>query len=83
MKLVALSLQCKPFSYFWEQVLLDPAIQGVCVLHTMTIISYIYTASALICDLTLGIVPIFLVKKLQMAMVTKVAVAAILSLGVL
>jgi hypothetical protein len=43
--------------------------------------SYVYSATAALCDFTLGILPVFLVWNLQMNVRTKAALAGILALG--
>ncbi|KAF4216374.1 hypothetical protein CNMCM8980_005283 [Aspergillus fumigatiaffinis] len=75
-----LTLQCKPVSYFWNR--LSPGTKGTC-LSTDTIINiaYLYSVTATLCDFVLGLLPISLVWKLQMTRKTKIALAAILSLG--
>ncbi|KAL4864046.1 hypothetical protein BDV12DRAFT_176751 [Aspergillus spectabilis] len=72
---------CTPASYFWTQTMLDPAIQGVCHLDRLAAWWYLYSASVAVCDLTLAILPILIVRNLQMPEVTKIAVVAIVSLG--
>ena len=44
-------------------------------------VAYVYSCLTIICDLTLGILPIFLIWKLQMSYRTKIAVGGILSMG--
>ncbi|KAE8356925.1 hypothetical protein BDV28DRAFT_154241 [Aspergillus coremiiformis] len=80
--MLLLLLQCKPMSYAWTQAALDPTIRGHC-LNTKIIISmtYVYSTFAAMCDFTVGILPIFLVKNLHMKRQTKIAVAAILSMA--
>lgn len=77
---LVLLLDCRPISYFWNRV--DPEYSGTCLsVQTLLDIAYLYSALTIICDLTLGILPIFLVWTLQMNRRTKIAVAGILSLG--
>ncbi|KAJ5654740.1 hypothetical protein N7490_001743 [Penicillium lividum] len=77
---LVLLLDCQPISYFWNQV--DGEHTGKCLSVDILIdISYFYSAVTIICDFTLGILPIFLVWDLQMNRRTKMAVGGILSLG--
>lgn len=43
--------------------------------------TYVYSAFAALCDFTVGILPIFLVRKLSMQRQTKMAVVGILSMA--
>ncbi|KAJ5280160.1 hypothetical protein N7478_005532 [Penicillium angulare] len=75
-------LQCKPLSYFWNRTREDPSIEGHCIsIDIIIIMTYIYSVFAALCDFTVGILPIFLVHKLQMKRKTKVAVVGILSMA--
>jgi hypothetical protein len=75
-----LLLDCHPVSYFWNRV--DPRYSGTCLsVDTLLDIAYLYSALTIICDMTLGILPVFLVWTLQMNHRTKIAVGGILSLG--
>lgn len=81
-----LTLQCSPVSYFWQRIrlLVDPSsnIHGSCIsLDSLIAMGYVYSATASICDFTLGLLPIWLVWRLQMNKRTKIALAAILGLG--
>ncbi|KAL5046597.1 hypothetical protein BDW71DRAFT_214616 [Aspergillus fruticulosus] len=75
-------LQCKPLEYFWTRTALDPAIEGHCIdIQIVIAMTYVYSAFAALCDFTVGILPIFLVSKLQMRRKTKLAVVGILSMA--
>lgn len=81
-----LTLQCQPVSFFWQRVRLelDPkaGISGTCMnLDSIIAIAYVYSVTATCCDLTLGLLPVFLVWNLQMNTRTKAALAAILGMG--
>lgn len=77
---LVLLLDCHPISHFWNRV--DPRNSGTCLsVQTLLDIAYLYSTLTIICDLTLGILPIFLVWTLQMNRMTKIAVGGILSLG--
>jgi hypothetical protein len=69
--------QCSPVSYFWDR---DQT--GKCIdIEVIVIIVYIYSAISAICDFTFGILPGFIVWKLNMSLRLKIAVIPILSLG--
>ncbi|EEA28437.1 hypothetical protein TMatcc_003233 [Talaromyces marneffei ATCC 18224] len=75
-------LQCKPISYFWTRTTLDPAYQGDCISIDIIInMTYVYSALAAVCDFTVGIIPVFLVKNLNMRKETRLAVMGILSMA--
>lgn len=77
---LVLLFDCKPVSYFWNQV--DMEHSGTCTsINTLLAIAYFYSSLTIVCDLTLGILPVFLVWDLQMNHRTKIAVGGILSLG--
>lgn len=81
-----LTLQCTPVSFFWQRVrlLTDPTsgIHGHCLsLDSVITMAYVYSVTATLCDLTLGLLPIALVWNLQMNMRTKSALAGILGMG--
>ncbi|KAL7653351.1 hypothetical protein ACMYSQ_012663 [Aspergillus niger] len=72
-----LTFECKPVAHFWQRT--KP---GHCMsIDKLLDIAYVYSVTAMICDFTLGLLPIFLVWKLQMSRQTKAALAGILSLG--
>ncbi|XRM37376.1 putative cation-transporting ATPase 1 [Aspergillus tubingensis] len=72
-----LTFECKPVSHFWQRT--KP---GHCMsIDKLLDIAYVYSVTAMLCDFTLGLLPIFLVWKLQMSRQTKAALAGILSLG--
>ncbi|KAJ5182824.1 hypothetical protein N7492_000440 [Penicillium capsulatum] len=80
--LFVMLLQCKPVSYFWTRTALDPAIEGRCINTDIVVtMTYVYSAFAGLCDFTVGTLPIFLVRKLQMKRETKLAVIGILSMA--
>ncbi|KAJ5388227.1 hypothetical protein N7509_010768 [Penicillium cosmopolitanum] len=77
---LVLLFDCKPVSYFWNQV--DLTHSGTCTsINTLLAIAYFYSSVTIVCDLALGILPVFLVWNLQMNHRTKIAVGGILSLG--
>ncbi|KAJ5948936.1 P-type ATPase [Penicillium verhagenii] len=75
-----LVLDCHPISYFWRQA--DPTAKGSCVSSAILLnIAYLYSAFTILCDFTLGILPIVLVWNLQMSGRTKFAVGGNSELG--
>ncbi|KAK9850559.1 hypothetical protein MYU51_012077 [Penicillium brevicompactum] len=75
-----LLFDCRPISYFWRQV--DHTSTGKCLSKAVLLnAAYVYSSLTIVCDLTLGILPAFLVWKLQMNRRTKFAVGGIFSLG--
>ncbi|KAJ5730507.1 uncharacterized protein N7483_005015, partial [Penicillium malachiteum] len=81
-----LTLQCHPVTYFWERARLytdaEADVHGHCMnLDALVDIAYVYSVTATCCDLTLGLLPVFLVWNLQMSTRTKAALAGILSMG--
>lgn len=72
-----LTLQCIPVSYFWTRT-----GHGKCLkINQLIIIAYVYSVVAMLCDFTLGLLPIVLVWNLQMNRQTKFALAGILSMA--
>lgn len=81
-----LTLQCQPVEFFWQQVRLlsnpHANISGTCMdLDHIIAMAYVYSITATLCDLTLGLLPIALVWNLQMNLRTKCALAGILGMG--
>lgn len=75
-------LQCKPLSYFWTHAAMDPSVKGHCMdINIIIIMTYIYSAFAALCDFTVGILPIFIVRKLHMKREAKMAVLGILGMA--
>ncbi|OQE46764.1 hypothetical protein PENCOP_c001G00809 [Penicillium coprophilum] len=77
---LVLLLACNPIYYFWERV--DETSTGTCIpMSTILDIAYFYSCVTICCDVALGLLPAFLVWKLQMNSRTKLAVGGILGLG--
>lgn len=81
-----LTLQCQPVEFFWQRVRLysnpHANVHGTCMeLDHIIAMAYVYSITATICDLTLGLLPIALVWNLQMNIRTKSALAGILGMG--
>lgn len=76
-------LQCRPLDYFWTRVnLVDPNIHGECMnIHIIIAMTYVYSTFAALCDFTVGIMPIFLVRKMNMNRQAKLALAGILGMA--
>ncbi|KAH8704795.1 hypothetical protein BGW36DRAFT_331747 [Talaromyces proteolyticus] len=72
-----MTLQCQPVQEFW---LRDG--KGSCIpVDPVIVMFYVYGSIGAACDLCLGILPIFLVWKLQMKRLVKIGLCVILSLG--
>jgi hypothetical protein len=71
--------QCKPISYWWD---LDPTHSGTC-LSASLVMNFTYVVSALnsFADWTFGLLPILIVKDLQMKRRVKVIVSTIIGLA--
>ncbi|KAJ5288950.1 hypothetical protein N7478_001980 [Penicillium angulare] len=76
-----LTLQCHPVSYFWQRARTTPPAGDCMSLDSIINVAYVYSVTATCCDLTLGLLPIFLVWNLQMNTRTKAALASILGMG--
>lgn len=81
-----LTLQCEPVSYFWQRVrlLTDPTshVHGHCMdLDRVLAMAYVYSVTATLCDLTLGLLPVWLVWNLHMNIRTKAALVGIMGMG--
>ncbi|KAL4803035.1 hypothetical protein BDV18DRAFT_146147 [Aspergillus unguis] len=76
---VLLIIQCSPVSFFWTRM--EGDIDGKCGrLDAVSIMLYIFSVTSALFDLTVGLLPILLVQKLQMTR-TKFAVAGLLGLA--
>ncbi|KAF3046196.1 hypothetical protein E8E11_008106 [Didymella keratinophila] len=71
--------QCRPISFWWD---LDPTHTGTC-LSASLVMYFTYCVSALnsVADWTFGLLPIFVVKDLQMKRRVKVIVSGIIGLA--
>ncbi|KAL4786610.1 hypothetical protein BJX76DRAFT_354973 [Aspergillus varians] len=77
---VLMVVQCSPVSFWWRRMSGDT--DGECrYVDAIAIMLYIFSAASAIFDLTVGLLPIILVRKLQMDLRTKVAVASILGMA--
>lgn len=69
-------LQCRPVSYYWNQ---DQP--GQCKPDVMIGATIAYGVVCMATDFTIGIIPLFIVRQLQMNFRTKCAVAGILAMA--
>ncbi|KAL5001683.1 hypothetical protein BDV10DRAFT_148605 [Aspergillus recurvatus] len=77
---VLLIIQCSPVSFWWTRM--RGATDGHCgYVDAIAVMLYIFSASSALFDLTVGLLPIFLVCKLQMNWRTKAAVAGLLGMA--
>lgn len=71
-------LQCRPISHTWGET------EGTCLPNIITVvITFVISALNLITDVTTAILPFLMLRKLQMDRQRKLAIIAVLSLGVL
>ncbi|KAL1902787.1 hypothetical protein Sste5346_000697 [Sporothrix stenoceras] len=74
--------QCQPVSYFWMQPFPDVP-RGKCMDGSvMYIVSVIHSVISACCDWTLGIIPVFMLWKVQLSVRTKITLSILLSMGV-
>ncbi|ORY19021.1 hypothetical protein BCR34DRAFT_472692 [Clohesyomyces aquaticus] len=70
-------LQCSPINYFW-----DRSRPGACInVEVIVGLTFLYGAINAVCDLTFGMLPVFLVWNLNMSRNSKIALIPILSMG--
>ncbi|CAG8045936.1 unnamed protein product [Penicillium nalgiovense] len=70
--------QCRPVAHYWNR----SSTKGRCLdINILLGIVYMYSGVVAACDLTIGSLPIFMVRRLQMKRGTKFAVSAILGLA--
>ncbi|THX69727.1 hypothetical protein D6C97_10359 [Aureobasidium pullulans] len=75
------TFQCRPISFWWD---LHPDHHGKCLSPTVIVINtYIISVLNSVADWTFGVLPFFIVRKLQMKRQTKVLVASILGFAAL
>lgn len=73
------AFECKPVDYFWTRTM---GTTGTCISMDV-IIAFTYVMSAIfgMCDFTFAILPIFLIKNLNMSRNSKIALIPILSMA--
>lgn len=73
-------LQCIPISFAWTRA--QGVTDGLCMDPTITIrLTYGYSATFVLYDLTMAILPWFMVRKLQLDLRTRLMVTALLAFG--
>jgi hypothetical protein len=71
--------QCKPVSFWWD---LNPEGEGQCLSASLVVIfTYIVSGLNSFADWTFGLLPIFIVKDLQMKKRAKVIVSSVIGLA--
>lgn len=71
--------QCNPVPYFWQRAL---GATGTCIsMNFVVAFTYIISVSSAICDFTFALLPIFLIKNLNMSKNSKLALIPILSMA--
>ncbi|KAI3398338.1 hypothetical protein diail_9430 [Diaporthe ilicicola] len=71
------TLQCHPVSYFWHK-----EQDGTCIpIGIIIALTYLYSSLNIICDFTFALLPIFIVRKLNMKRRMKIAIVPLLSMG--
>ncbi|KAB8261874.1 hypothetical protein BDV32DRAFT_31374 [Aspergillus pseudonomiae] len=82
MFLILLLAQCKPVKFFWMRLSTENPVSGSCINMTVIIVAlYIFSAVSFIFDLTVGVLPVFVVRNLQMRRDLKYAVAGLLGMA--
>ncbi|OJJ63055.1 hypothetical protein ASPSYDRAFT_144837 [Aspergillus sydowii CBS 593.65] len=72
--------QCSPVSFWWKRV--EGDTDGKCgVVNTVGIMLYVFSVTSAAFDMTVGLLPIILVRGLQMNRKTKIAAASLLGLA--
>lgn len=70
--------QCSPVDLFWNRL----TQSGTCLdVNVLIAIGYVYSVGAAISDLTIGLLPAFLIWNLKMDRRKKLAIVGILSIG--
>jgi hypothetical protein len=70
-------MQCEPVSLYW-----DESQDGWCIdAKTIAALMYPYSAFALMCDSAFALLPIFMIRGLQMDRQTKIALVPVLGMG--
>ncbi|KAL2822933.1 hypothetical protein BJX63DRAFT_426763 [Aspergillus granulosus] len=80
--MIVMLTQCIPTKYIWLRMLQDPTIPaGKCHDQLVVDLMYVYSTLMALSDITLGILPVFIVRKLQIRRQTKIAIAGILGMA--
>lgn len=71
--------QCNPVSYFWYKT---SQPDGTCIdSGIIAALTYLYSAISVICDFTFALLPLHMIRGLQMNNQTKIALIPILGMG--
>ncbi|PWY63031.1 integral membrane protein, partial [Aspergillus heteromorphus CBS 117.55] len=77
-----LLFQCQPVAYFWTRASFDGTVAGRCLnIEVIIAMTYTYSAVAAVCDLAVGVLPVVIVRKLQMPWRRKVAAVGLCSIA--
>ncbi|KKK24737.1 hypothetical protein ARAM_007179 [Aspergillus rambellii] len=75
-------IQCSPVSYFWTRLEAESAGMGSCGYVTaIKVMLYLFSASSACFDFTVALLPIFVVRKLQMSLETKISAVCLLGMA--
>jgi hypothetical protein len=70
--------QCSPVSSYWNR----PDDKGACLdIDLLLGIVYAYSGVAILCDFTIGLLPVFLIRDLQLSRRTKISLMTVLGIG--
>jgi hypothetical protein len=73
-------LQCNPISDYWMRY--TGQADGSCLqVEVVIALAYLYSACSIIADFTLALLPIFLIKNLEMDKKTKILLVPLLGMG--
>ncbi|BCS21212.1 putative PTH11-like integral membrane protein [Aspergillus puulaauensis] len=77
---ILMVVQCSPVSFWWTQI--EGDTDGKCsAVNTIGIMLYVFSVTSAVFDMTVGVLPIILVRGLQMNRKTKIAAASLLGLA--
>lgn len=73
------TFQCKPVEYFWTRALGET---GTCInMNTIVALTYLMSAIFAICDFSMALLPVLLIKDLNMSRNSKFALIFIMSIA--
>ncbi|OJI97908.1 hypothetical protein ASPVEDRAFT_49815 [Aspergillus versicolor CBS 583.65] len=77
---ILMMVQCSPISFWWRHI--EGDTDGKCTtVNTIGIMLYVFSVTSALFDMTVGLLPIILVRGLQMSRKTKIAAAGLLGLA--
>lgn len=77
---ILMMVQCSPISFWWRHI--EGDTDGKCtIVNTIGIMLYVFSVTSALFDMTVGLLPIILVRGLQMSRKTKIAAAGLLGLA--